>query len=58
MYGVLLYVCTADTKSNKKKKKKKDYVIIISHILLDTTRSWFYQIPFHYDCSWFHVCDI
>ena len=23
MYGVLLYVCTADTKSNTKKKKKK-----------------------------------
>ena len=30
MYGVLLYVCTADTKSNKKKKKKKKKLVIVS----------------------------
>ena len=32
-------------------------VMIISNILLDTTRFWVYQILFHYDYSWFYECN-
>ena len=34
------------------------YVIIMYNILLDTTRSWVYQVLFHYNYSWLHECRI